>query len=123
VNKIKWQDGPHTSRYGRVGPLSVFVISWRSTRSDPNWVMQCSLPGLEGERWKNDDEAELHKQAANVLDEWLLKVFGILPARAAYADRAFEAYAERAEIGDYQRPLSREAFDAGFLARANQVKS
>jgi hypothetical protein len=123
VNKIVWSTGRHTSRIGQVGSLPLFVISWRSVREDPNWVMSCSLPGLEGKRWKDDDENALGERATGVLEDWLRQVFGILPARAECASPAFEAYAERYQIGHDIRPLSHEAFDAGWLARGSQVLS
>lgn len=87
---IVWSEGHHTTCNGRVGPLYLFTISWKSTREDPNWVMSCALPGLEGERWKDDDENVLRERAAGVLAHWLRRVFGILPER--HADESFDAW-------------------------------
>lgn len=120
--EIDWTEGHHTSRNGRVGPLYLFVISWRSARDDPNWVMRCALPGLEGKRWKDDDENVLRGQAVKVLQDWLQQVFGIRPSGETFVDPAFEHYAEVAELGHDIRPLMHEAFDAGWLARAGETQ-
>jgi hypothetical protein len=115
VNGIVWSEGHHTTRNGRVGPLYLFVIAWKSTRDDPNWVMSCALPGVEGERWKDDDENVLRERAQKVLDDWLHRVFGIRPD--GEEDAAFRFWYERADIGHDLKWLAEDAFEAGWLAR------
>lgn len=122
MNGITWKDSRYATRYGLVSGLQFFTISWKSTRDDPNWVMSSALPGQEGVRWKDNDETVLRALAQTILDDWLRQVFGIRPNDPAYADPAFEHYAEVAELGHDIRPLMHEAFDAGWLARAGETQ-
>ena len=123
MNTIVWKDAPYNTKYGLVGGLQLFAVTWKSRREDPSWLMRCELPGLLGQEWKDDDIEALKTKAAEVLEDWLRRVFGVLPGRAECADPAFDAYAERCQIGHDMRPLSHEAFDAGWLARGSQVMS
>lgn len=60
---IEWKRGRFNTEKGSVGDIHLFTISWRMNRSDPDWVMESSLPGHTGERWKNDSKAHLKSQA------------------------------------------------------------
>ena len=122
MTTLNWREGQYTSSHGYAGPLHVFTISWKTLREDPNWIMACSLPGLEGKRWKHDDREALRERAGRILADWLQQVFGIRPNDPEYADPAFEFYADVAELGHDIRPLMHEAFDAGWLARAGETQ-
>jgi hypothetical protein len=92
VNKIEWQDAPYNTKYGAVGGLQLFAITYKSRSADPNWLMRCELPGMAGQEWKDDDERVLRELAVQVLDAWLQRVFGIQPGTASAADAAFDVW-------------------------------
>ena len=80
MNQIEWREGRYAANSGHVGKLHLFTVAWKSVSTDPNWVMSCMLPGLEGQRWKDDNENVLRELAVQVLADWLQRVFGIRPA-------------------------------------------
>lgn len=119
MNGIGWVDGAYTTKRGSVNGNHFFTIAWKSTREDPNWVLSCSLPVLEGRRWKDDDQNVLREQAQTVLDDWLKRMFGIRPA--GDEDPAFRAWYERADIGPDLEWCAVEGFMAGWRARAGET--
>jgi hypothetical protein len=121
VNTIEWRRGEYSTYHGYVGPLHAFSYSWKSRREDPNWVMQCTLPGLESRRWADDDPEVLQKQAAEVLATWLRQVFGIRPPEDEEA--AFRAWYDSADIGHDLKWLAEDAFEAGWLAHGESWTS
>ena len=120
MKEIDWKDSQYATRHGSVSGLQLFTISWKSTREDPNWVMSCSLPGLEGERWRDDHETVLIAKAREVLADWLRRVFGILPADSE--DAAFRAWYGRTDIGPDLDWCAVEGFEAGWQARAGETQ-
>jgi hypothetical protein len=71
---ITWDKGPYNCYRGLAGGVELFSISWRTCRSDPNWIMVCKLPGLMHKSWKDDDENVLREEAEKALADWLERV-------------------------------------------------
>lgn len=120
MNTIEWKNAPYNTKYGSVGGLQLFAITWHSRSEDPNWLMRCELPGHAGQQWKDDDNEVLQALAAELLADWLRRVFGVLPADQE--DTAFRAWYEHdaTDIGPDLEWCAVEGFEAGWRARAGE---
>lgn len=124
MSLLTWKAGQYSSHSASAADgTELFIVSWKSTRSDPNYLMRCRLPGLGGE-WKRDDLAELKRLADAILATWLSKVTGLPTADDEFEARE-AAYAKitqgSALAPDLQMAVS-EGFAAGWRARAQRGK-
>ena len=122
---LTWKDGSYSSHYATADDgTELFVISWKSHRGDPNYVMRSRLPGLPGE-WKHDDLAELQHLADDLLAAWLGRITGLpdTESEAAACEQAFVPWWENdADMGSQVEGLVSEGFAAGWQARARRGK-
>lgn len=71
---ITWREGHYNSFQGYAGKVRLFTISWRTVRSEPDWLMKTSLPGFDSHAWRDDARIALERLAEDVLDKWLAAI-------------------------------------------------
>lgn len=72
---VEWEQGEYQWS-GRRGGVTLFYIAWKVSSGDPEWVMTCLLPGLNGRArsWKNDDQEFLKDLSGKLLAGWMKKI-------------------------------------------------
>ncbi|MFI6495995.1 hypothetical protein [Nonomuraea typhae] len=118
--RLRWEsNGGGYDGLGRKR-IRLFSLSFHTDRSDPKWLMRCSLPGYDGKVWKHD-ELDWHKdQADRLMLSWARQMFPELApdderSEAAERVKAFleaRAYVTRGPRGTMDKSVVAAAGNA-----------
>lgn len=124
MSLLTWKSGPYSTHSATAADgTELFIVSWKSQREQPNWLMRSRLPGLGGE-WKHDDLAVLQRRADALLATWLAKVIGLPTADDEFEarDAAYARITAGSALAPDRQMAVSEGFAAGWRARAQRGK-
>lgn len=79
MSHITWKSGQYSSTNGSVGRLTLFTISYKTRREDPDYTLSTTLQGFKSREWKNDDEGVLKAKAEKVLEAFVAELGAVFP--------------------------------------------
>jgi hypothetical protein len=74
TRRISWSSGAYATEYGKIRAIPLFTISYKTKRTDPDWTLRCSLPGLRDELGKFDTMDQAKDRAEHALVEFIEKL-------------------------------------------------
>ncbi len=78
--RIVCTDAQYGGVDGSAGKLRrLFTITWKTQRSDPDYMMRTTLQGFTAQVWKNDDPEALKLIAERVLEKFVEELGASFP--------------------------------------------